>query len=104
MQVPNGRNGDNYMGTFYAGAILAAADSLYTQWNANQSSYNALIILSDGDASACYSSGSGRGSVNNYSLCEDGSAYGTQMDPTVFSSSTGAYPSYMDQCLSLIHI
>lgn len=94
MQAPNGRNGDNYQGTFYAGAILAAADSLYAAYNANNNSYNSLIILSDGDASACYQNGS----VNNFSQCEDGSAYGTQMAPTAFSSSTGTYPSYMDQC------
>jgi Flp pilus assembly protein TadG len=96
LRAPNGRNGDNYKGTFYAGAIYAAADSLYAAYNANKNSYNSLIILSDGDASACYQNSAH--TVSNFSTCEDGSTYGTQMDPTAFASSSGSYPSYMDQC------
>jgi Putative Flp pilus-assembly TadE/G-like len=46
LQTPGGD------GTYYAGAIYAALSSLAAQHTANPSSKNALIILSDGDASS----------------------------------------------------
>lgn len=98
LRTPNGSS-DNYEGTFYAGAIYAAASSLAVMQSANPISQNALIIIGDGDSSACYSNGlTGSKNVNNYSLCEDGSTYGTQMDSTAFANGNGLYPSYMDQC------
>jgi hypothetical protein len=81
MQTPGGE------GTYYAGAIYAALASLAQAETNNPGSLNALIILSDGDASSCYKNGS----VNT---CGSSS---TQMSTTGINSN-GTYPSYKDQC------
>jgi Flp pilus assembly protein TadG len=47
LQAPGGQ------GTYYAQAIYAAQAALVIQQNANPGSQNVLIILSDGDATAC---------------------------------------------------
>ena len=66
LQTPGGD------GTYYAGAIYAAASSLMYQQSQNPNSVNALIILSDGDANADQSKIAG--STNN------GATYGSDQD------------------------
>ncbi len=66
LQTPGGD------GTYYAGAIYAAASSLISEQAANPNSVNALIILSDGDANADQSKITG--STNN------GATYGSDQD------------------------
>lgn len=65
-------------GTYYAGAIYAAASSLAYQQSLNPSSKNALIILSDGDANA----------KSGHMTATNGETLTT----------TGVYPSLTDQC------
>ena len=59
MQTPGGD------GTYYAGAIYAAASSLVAQQAANPNSINALIILSDGDADSSKISSTGTPPADN---------------------------------------
>jgi hypothetical protein len=68
LQTPGGE------GTYFAGAIYAAASSLVAAQAANPSSQNALVILSDGDATA--TSGHMSGTL----------------------TTSGLYPSLKDQC------
>lgn len=63
-------------GTYLAGAIYAAGASLSAQSQAIPDSKNAMIILSDGDATAKSS----------------------QFDSSVKLTSTGVYPSATDEC------
>jgi hypothetical protein len=63
-------------GTYYAGAIYAALSSLAAAQSANPGSLNALVILSDGDAST------------------------TKMSGTL--TGNGVYPSLKDQCQQAI--
>lgn len=65
-------------GTYYAGAIYAAASSLVYQQSLNPSSKNALIILSDGDANA----------TSGHMTATNGETLTT----------TGTYPSLKNQC------
>ena len=68
MQAPGGE------GTFFAGAIYAAQDSLVAAQAANPKAQNVMIILSDGDASASSSAMPGA------------------------STTSGVYPSTKNQC------
>jgi Flp pilus assembly protein TadG len=68
LQNPGGQ------GTYYAGVIYAAQASLLAEQVANPGSKNAMIILSDGDATAQQN----------------------QMGST--ATNTGLYPSYNDEC------
>jgi Flp pilus assembly protein TadG len=70
LQTPGG------VGTYYAGAIYAALSSLAAEQAANPGSLNALIVLSDGDAS------SSAITANN----------GLKL------TTTGTYPSLKNQC------
>ena len=63
-------------GTYLAGAIYAAGASLAAQGQAIPDSKNAMIILSDGDATSKSS----------------------QFDSSVKLTSTGVYPSAVDEC------
>ncbi len=65
-------------GTFFAGAIYAAQDSLVAAQAANTKTQNVMIILSDGDASASASAMPGA------------------------STSTGTYPSTKNQCAQAV--
>jgi hypothetical protein len=86
LQAPGGQ------GTYYAQVIRAAQAALVTQQAANPGSQNILIILSDGDASACsvqaYSTGDG-------SVCGSGKssqivAWNCQNNNTGGSGCTGS--------------
>ena len=70
LQTPGGD------GTYFAGAIYAALSALNAEQAANPGSLNALIILSDGDASSTKITAN-----NGYTL-----------------TTTGKYPSAIDQC------
>ncbi|MGA7859274.1 MAG: pilus assembly protein TadG-related protein [Terracidiphilus sp.] len=59
-------------GTYYAGAIYAAASSLIAEQAQNPNSVNALIILSDGDANAGQSKITGS--------TDNGATYGSDQD------------------------
>ena len=74
MAAPGGEN------TYYAGAIYAAASSLQAMQAANPGSQNALIILSDGDATA------------------DSKAGNIVPTGSLKLTNNGVYPSYLDQC------
>jgi hypothetical protein len=65
-------------GTYYAGAIYAAQAALVAEQTANPGSQNALILISDGDATST-SSQLGSSATNN-----------------------GTYPSYVDECSQAI--
>ncbi len=78
-------------GTYYPGAIYTAASLLLTN-QANRGSVNgvpttqnAMIILGDGDANACYSGESG------------GCSYSATLASSASKTAT-TYPSYVDQC------
>jgi Flp pilus assembly protein TadG len=70
-------------GTYYAGAIYAAQASLYAEQLANTGSQNVMIILSDGEAQ----------STNMASKDVNGNTV---------STSSGIYPSTVDQCQQAI--
>ena len=72
----SGMNAKGGEGTYFAGAIYAAGAALAYQGANVANSKNALIILSDGDASSSKS----------------------QFDPSVKLSTTGVYPSAIDEC------
>jgi Flp pilus assembly protein TadG len=78
-------------GTYYASVIYSAASSLLSQQSTRNPSnlavpptQNALIILSDGDANACYSG-------------QSGCSYTASLASTASKTAT-TYPSYVDQC------
>jgi hypothetical protein len=79
MGVPGGD------GTYYAGAIYAATSSLVYQQSLNPNSVNALIIISDGDASASQSKING--STNN------GATYGSDQDQCAQAIAAANYAS-----------
>jgi hypothetical protein len=110
LQAPGGQ------GTYYAQAIYAAQAALVTQQGNNPGSQNVLIILSDGDATACnlqaYTSGGGNSSCSGSSQivavncptigstpCTGSPLNGTGTSST---NSTGynvaTYPSALGEC------
>jgi Flp pilus assembly protein TadG len=94
-------------GTYYAGALYAAQSALLAQQTANPGSQNVIILLSDGDASACYKGNitGSNGKTTSVNTCGSGS---NQMSPTGFPDPTtgnavpitnaGSYPSYVNEC------
>ncbi|HWT65630.1 MAG TPA: pilus assembly protein TadG-related protein [Terracidiphilus sp.] len=80
------------VGTYYAGAIYAAQSSLLAAQAANPDTKNALIILSDGDASSS-------------KITTSGTTHASGSTQTVGSSTfnyTVAYPSSSNQCQQAI--
>lgn len=74
IQQANSGGNDVGQGTYFAGAIYAAQSSLVYMAGKNSSSQNALIILSDGDSND------------------------TNGNITGASTTSGTYPSTIDQC------
>ena len=68
-------------GTYYVGALWAAQADLLNEQSLNPGSQNVIILLSDGDSTAT-------------------SAHMTSGSP--FSTTTGTYPSTLDQCQQAI--
>lgn len=96
LQTPGGE------GTYYAQAIYAAQAALAAQQTANPGSKNAMIILSDGDATACasnaYTSG---GACNTKSeiVATEGTLNGTGSSSTNPSGyNSPVYPSALGEC------
>jgi Flp pilus assembly protein TadG len=89
-------------GTYYAQAIYAAQAALVTQQAANPSSSNAMIILSDGDATACASnSNTSAGACDSKAqiVATEGTLNGTgtsKTNPSGYESPT--YPSALGEC------
>jgi hypothetical protein len=89
-------------GTFYAQAIYAAQAALATQQADNPGSKNAIIILSDGDATACASNANtSAGACNSKSqiVATEGTLNGTgtsSSNPTGYENAT--YPSALGEC------
>ncbi len=79
-------NFDGVYGTYYAGVLYAAQSSLVAQQAANPGTQNAMILLSDGDATA--------GTINGSPSCCNGSyqVFGTG------ATSLGVYPSWVGMC------
>jgi hypothetical protein len=81
-------NNDGNIGTYYAGVLYAAQASLIAEQAANPGSKNAIILLSDGNATAPQSN------------CANGSGgCGTTVTgmPSPANNS-GTYPSYKNEC------
>jgi Flp pilus assembly protein TadG len=72
-------NYDGAYGTYYAGALYAAQAALLAEQGSNPGSQNAIILLSDGDATA-------QQSWNGY----------TSMNPS--ATGNGQYPSWVGEC------
>jgi hypothetical protein len=96
IQAPGGE------GTYYAQVIYAAQASLVAQQAANPGSKNAMIILSDGDATACasgaYTTG-GACSTRAQLVATEGKLNGTgtsSTNPNGYLSY--AYPSALGEC------
>jgi hypothetical protein len=96
IQAPGGE------GTYYAQVIYAAQSALLAQQAANPGSQNAIILLSDGDATACASNANtGAGACNTKSqlVATEGALNGTgtkSSNPTGYESPT--YPSVLGEC------
>jgi hypothetical protein len=75
-------------GTFYAGVIYAATDSLLAEQAANPTAQNVMIIISDGDASSAQNQMAGGSGA-------PGTDTGTG---AVNATSSGTYPSWNNQC------
>ena len=96
MQTPGGE------GTYYAQAIYAAQSALTVQQGLNPGSQNAMIILSDGDATACASNAYTTGGACNSKaelVAAQGVLNGTgtsSTNPTGYISY--AYPSALGEC------
>jgi len=91
----------SYENTYYAGAIYAAQSALLaeqsTRKTAGQDSGNAIILLSDGDATAKHSSYNDStfspGSNDMLTSGMAGNGY-----TGLVATSSGNYPSWVDQC------
>jgi Flp pilus assembly protein TadG len=96
IQAPGGE------GTYYAQAVYAAQSALAVQQGLNPGSQNAMIILSDGDATACATNANtSAGACNTKSeiVASEGTLNGTG---TKTSNPSGyenpAYPSALGEC------
>ena len=89
-------------GTYYAQVIYAAQAALQVQQAANPGSQNAIILLTDGDATACASNANtSAGACNSSSqlVASEGMLNGTgthTSNPTGYQSPT--YPSALGEC------
>ena len=88
--------------TYYAQVIYAAQAALASEQAANPGSQNAIILLTDGDATACASNANTTaGACNSKSelLASEGTLNGTgtkTSNPTGYQSY--AYPSALGEC------
>ncbi|MGA3263029.1 MAG: Tad domain-containing protein [Terracidiphilus sp.] len=89
-------------GTYYAQVIYAAQAALVAQQTANTGSQNAMIILSDGDATACATSANtsaGGCSTSAQLVATTGALNGTtQTGYTSVSKISYTYPSALGEC------
>ena len=80
-----------YENTYYAGAIYAAQSSLVAEQAANPGSQNAMIILSDGNATAKEQNPGGAFQAGYNDMVT-----GTQS--TTVATDSGNYPSWVGEC------
>jgi Flp pilus assembly protein TadG len=96
IQAPGGE------GTYYAQVIYAAQAALLVQQAANPGSQNAIILLTDGDATACASNANtAAGACNTKSqlVATQGTLNGTGTKTTNSSGyESYAYPSALGEC------
>jgi Flp pilus assembly protein TadG len=96
IQAPGGE------GTYYAQVIYAAQAALLVQQAANPGSQNAIILLTDGDATACASNANtAAGACNTKSqlVATQGTLNGTGTKTTNASGyESYAYPSALGEC------
>ena len=96
LQAPGGE------GTYYAQVVYAAQAALVAQQNANPGSQNAIIMLTDGDATSCASNANtSAGACNTSSqlVATEGTLNGTgtkTSNPSGYESPT--YPSALGEC------
>jgi len=96
IQAPGGE------GTYYAQVIYAAQTALAAQQASNPGSQNAIILLTDGDATACASNANtaaGACNTNSQLVASEGTLNGTgtkTSNPTGYQSYT--YPSALGMC------
>jgi len=96
IQAPGGE------GTYYAQVIYAAQAALLTQQASNPGSQNAIILLTDGDATACASNANttaGACNTKSQLVATQGTLNGTgtkTTNPTGYQSYT--YPSALGMC------
>jgi len=96
LQAPGGE------GTYYAQVIYAAQAALATQQASNPGSKNAIILLSDGDATACASNANtsaGGCSTKSEIVATEGTLNGTgthTTNPSHYRDPT--YPSALGEC------
>jgi Flp pilus assembly protein TadG len=96
IQAPGGE------ATYYAQVIYAAQAALVTQQAANPGSQNAIILLTDGDATACASNANttaGACDTKSELVASEGTLNGTgthTSNPTGYESYT--YPSALGEC------
>ena len=89
-------------GTYYAQVIYAAQTALAAQQASNPGSQNAIILLTDGDATACASNANttaGACSTSSQLVASEGTLNGTgtkTSNPTGYESYT--YPSALGMC------
>ena len=98
----NGVQAPGGAGTYYAQVIYAAQAALVAQQASNPGSKNAIILLSDGDATACASNAYTTGGACNSSsqlVATEGTLNGTgtkTSNPSGYNSY--AYPSALGEC------
>ena len=96
IQAPGGE------GTYYAQVIYAAQAALLVQQAANPGSQNAIILLSDGDATACASNANttaGACNTKSQLVATQGTLNGTGTKTTNASGyQSFAYPSALGMC------
>ncbi len=98
----NGIGAPGGEGTYYAQVIYAAQAALLVQQASNPGSQNAIILLTDGDATACASNANttaGACNTKSQLLASEGTLNGTgtkTSNPTGYQSY--AYPSALGEC------
>ncbi|HEX4037285.1 MAG TPA: pilus assembly protein TadG-related protein [Acidobacteriaceae bacterium] len=106
--APGSYDGD--YGTYYAGAIYAAQAALLSEQSQHADSYNAMIILGDGDSNSPQTSGSydvnSPGIPTTAKLAETTYGSKTALNTSAFTMPSGysvagsgsSYPSYNGEC------
>lgn len=79
-------------GTYYAGAIYAAANSLLYQQAQYPGTQNAMILVSDGNATSCGATNQPGGCSNPTIQMSEGTT------STTVATNSGTYPSWINQC------
>ncbi len=82
----------SYENTYYAGAIYAAQAALNAQAYANKGTENAILFLSDGNATAKVQTAGGAFSPGTNDMVSSSS------QSTSYATSSGTYPSWVGEC------